>query len=266
MALIASEILDVPPERISVLTADSEQAPYAGMSAGSKTTYTVGNAVKSAAEDTRRQILAIAASEFEARADDLEIVDGHVQVRGTPEKRLSLAEVARKSMSFGARYAPVFGTSSIPSPKSSPGFAAHLAKLRVDQETGSVRLLDYVVIQDVGYAINPAAVEGQMRGGAVQGIGWGLLEAMTYSDEGTLLTSSFADYSIPRAADVPPMETVMVEVPSDFGPFGAKGVGEPPVIPGGAAIAAAVADATGVHITSLPIVPHRLQAAMRAKR
>jgi CO/xanthine dehydrogenase Mo-binding subunit len=265
MGLIASEVLGVPPESISVLTADSDQAPYAGMSAGSKTTYTVGSAVKAAAEDTRRQILAIAASEFEARVDDLEIVDGRVQVRGTPDKRLSLAEVARKSMSFGARYAPIFGNSSIPSPKSSPGFAAHLAKVRVDQETGHVRLLDYVVIQDVGYAINPAAVEGQMRGGAVQGIGWGLLEAMIYSEEGTLLTASFADYSIPRAVDVPPMETVMVEVPSDFGPFGAKGVGEPPVVPAGAAIASAIADATGVHITSLPVVPGRLLAAMRAQ-
>ncbi len=263
MALIASEVLGVPPEQISVLTADTEQAPYAGMSGGSKTTYTVGTAVKAAAEDARRQILAIAASEFEARADDLEIADGHVQVRGTPDKRLALAEVARKSMSFGARYAPVFGNGSVPSPKSSPGFAAHLAKVRVDADTGDVRLLDYVVIQDVGYAINPAAVEGQMRGGAVQGIGWGLLEAMTYSEEGTLLTASFADYPIPRAADVPPMETVMVEVPSDFGPFGAKGVGEPPVVPGGAAIASAITDATGVHITSLPVVPGRLRAAMR---
>ncbi|HEY3247224.1 MAG TPA: molybdopterin cofactor-binding domain-containing protein, partial [bacterium] len=95
-------------------------------------------------------------------------------------------------------------------------------------------------------------------------IGWGLLEAMIYSEEGTLLTASFADYSIPRATDVPPMETVMVEVPSDFGPFGAKGVGEPPVVPAGAAIASAIADATGVHITSLPVVPGRLLAAMRA--
>ena len=264
MALIASEVLGVPPDHISVLTADTDQAPYAGMSGGSKITYTVGSAVKAAAEDARRQILAIAAAEFEARPDDLEIVDGSVRVRGTPGKTLALAEIARKSMSFGARYAPVFGNGSIASPKASPAFAAHLAKVRVDAETGDVRLLDYVVIQDVGYAINPAAVDGQMRGGAVQGIGWGLLEGMVYSDDGTLLTSSFADYPIPRAADVPPMETVVVEVPSDFGPFGAKGVGEPPVIPGGAAIAGAVADATGVHITFLPVIPNRLLEAMRA--
>lgn len=158
-------------------------------------------------------------------------------------------------MSFGAKYAPIFGNGSIPAPKASPGFAAHIAKVRVDKETGQVRLLDYAVIQDVGFAINPAAVEGQMRGGTVQGIGWGLLESMVYDGQGTLLTATFADYSIPRATDVPPMETVMVEVPSESGPYGAKGVGEPPVIPGGAAIANAIADATGVRITRLPITP-----------
>lgn len=260
MVLIAAEALGVPPESIRVVTADTDQAPYAGMSAGSKTTYTVGAAVKQAAEDARRQILAIAAGELEARQDDMEISDGKVFVRGTPQRTLALAEIAKKSMSFGAKYPPIFGNASLPSPKSSPGFAAHIAKVRVDKETGQVRLLDYAVIQDVGFAINPAAVDGQMRGGAVQGIGWGLLESMVYDGQGTLLTATFADYSIPRATDVPPMETMMVEVPSEFGPYGAKGVGEPPVIPGGAAIANAIADATGVRITRLPITPARIVA------
>lgn len=266
MALIAAEVLGVPPETIRVVTADTDQAPYAGMSAGSKTTLTVGSAVKQAAEDARRQILAIAAAEFEARQDDLEITDGKVHVRGTPQKALALAEIARKSMSFGAKYAPVFGKGSVASPKASPGFAGHIVKVRADRETGEVRLLDYVVVQDVGFAINPAAVEGQMRGGVVQGIGWGLLESMIYDEHGTLLTGTFADYPIPRAMDVPPMETVMVEVPSDSGPFGAKGVGEPPVIPGGAALANAIADATGVRITELPITPARLLTALNSGR
>ncbi len=263
MALIASEVLGVPPERIRVVTADTDQAPYAGMSAGSKTTYTVGSAVKLAAEDARRQILAIAAKELEARQDDLEIDEGAVRVRGTPQKALPLAVIAQKSMSFGAKHPPVFGTGSVPSPKASPGFAAHLVKARVDRETGQVRLLSHVVIQDVGFAINPAAVEGQMRGGAAQGIGWGLLESMVYDESGTLLTASFADYSIPRATDVPLTEAVIVEVPSETGPFGAKGVGEPPVIPGGAALANAIADAIGVRITTLPMTPARIAAALR---
>ncbi|MDR7587830.1 MAG: xanthine dehydrogenase family protein molybdopterin-binding subunit [Armatimonadota bacterium] len=260
---IAAEVLGVDPDSVRVVTADTDHAPYAGMSAGSKTTYTVGAAVKMAAEDARRQILSIAASELEARVDDLEIADGQVRVRGTPQKAIALAEIARKSMSFGARYAPIFGTGSIEAPRPSPGFAAHLARVRVDVETGQVRLLDYLVIQDVGFPINPAAVEGQMRGGAAQGIGWGLLEAMIYDRQGTLLTTTFADYPIPRAADVPPTDVVMVQVPSEAGPFGAKGVGEPPVVPGGAAIANAIADATGVRIYELPITPERLLRALR---
>src|SRR5256885_2726020 len=159
----------------------------------------------------------------------------------------------------------VFGNGSIPSPKSSPGFAAHLAKVRVDEETGHVQVLDYVVIQDVGFPINPAAVDGQMRGGAAQGLGWGLLEAMAYDEQGNLLHSTFADYPLPRAVDVPQTETIMVQVPSDSGPFGAKRVGEPPVIPGAAAIANAVADATGVRISSLPITPQKLLAGLLSK-
>lgn len=263
MQLIAAEVLGVPAEMVRVVIADTDHAPYAGPAGGSKTTYTVGAAVKLAAEDARRQILSIAAAELEARLDDLEIVDGRVQVRGTPQKAIPVAVITEKSMRDRARHPPVFGNGQIPSPKSSPGFAAHLAKVHVDRETGQVRLLDYVVIQDVGFAINPATVEGQMRGGAVQGIGWGLLEAMTYDEHGTLLNGTFADYAIPKSTDVPPMETVMVEVPSDSGPFGAKGVGEPPVIPGAAAIANAIADATGIHVTSLPIAPQRLREALR---
>lgn len=262
MALIAADALGVPPDQIRVVTADTDHAPYAGMSAGSKTTYTVGPAVKAAAEEARKQILAIASSELEARQDDLEIDEGSVRVKGTPQKSITLSDIAKKSMSFGAKYPPIFGNSSLPSPKASPGFAAHLAKVEVDRDTGQVRLLDYLVIQDVGFAINPAAVEGQMRGGAVQGIGWGLLESMVYDEQGTLLTWGFTEYPIPRATDVPPMDLVMVQVPSEFGPYGAKGVGEPPVIPGGAALAGAITDATGVRLTALPVTPRRLMEAL----
>jgi CO/xanthine dehydrogenase Mo-binding subunit len=262
LQLIAAEMLGVDPSRVHVVTADTDHAPYAGMSGGSKTTYTVGTAVKLAAEDARKQILAIAGTEMEARPDDLEVTDGQVRVKGTPQRALPLGEILKKSMAFGAKYAPVFGNGSIPSPKPSPGFAAHLAKVRVDRETGATQLLDYVVIQDVGFPINPAAVDGQMRGGAVQGIGWGLLEAMTYDEGGTLLNGTLADYALPKAGDVPPMDIVMVQVPSEGGPFGAKGVGEPPVIPGGAAIADAIADACGVRVDTLPITPQRIIAAL----
>lgn len=263
LQLIAAEMLQVDPARVRVVTPDSDHAPYAGMAGGSKTLYTVGSAVRLAAQDAHKQILAIAASEMEARPDDLEVADGKVRIKGTPQRSLPLSDILKKSMAFGAKYAPVFGNGSIPSPKGSPGFAAHLAKVRVDRETGAAQLLDYVVIQDVGFPINPAAVEGQMRGGAVQGIGWGLLEAMTYDEHGTLVNGTLSDYPLPKAADVPPMDVVMVQVPSEVGPFGAKGVGEPPVIPGGAAIADAIADACGMRLDVLPITPQMIASAMR---
>ncbi|MDR7521790.1 MAG: xanthine dehydrogenase family protein molybdopterin-binding subunit [Armatimonadota bacterium] len=263
MALIAAEVLGVAPERIRVVTADTSQAPYAGMSGGSKITYTVGKAVRLAAEDARRQILAIAASHLEARLDDLEISDGIVRVKGSPTSALPLAEIAAMSMKFGAKYPPVFGQGSTAITRQSPGFAGHLVRVRVDRETGEVRILEYVVVQDVGFAINPAAVEGQMVGGAAQGVGWGLLEQMRYDESGNLLTGTFADYALPRAPQVPRVETIIVEVPSEEGPFGAKGVGEPPVIPAAAAIANAVADAIGARITALPITPGRIFLALQ---
>jgi len=264
MGLIAAELLGVAPDRVRVRTADTSQAPYSGMSGGSKITYTVGNAVRVAAEDARRQILSIAASHLEARGEDLEIADGQVRVKGSPSVTLSLAEIASMSMRFGAIYAPVFGVGSTAVTRQSPAFAGHLVRARVDPETGAVTILDYVVAQDVGFAINPATVEGQMIGGAAQGIGWGLYEQVAYDDGGGLVTGTFADYAVPRASHVPRMDTIIVEVPSDDGPFGAKGVGEPPVIPAAAAIGNAIASATGVRVTSLPITPERIVESLAA--
>ncbi len=265
MGLIASEILGVDPSKVKVITVDSSQAPYAGFAGGSKITYTVGTAARLAAEDARRQILSIAASHLEARVEDLEVAEGHVQVKGTPTVRLSLAEIAQMSMRFGAKYPPVFGVGSTTMTQQSPGFAGHLVRARVDRETGQVKIVDHVVVQDVGFAINPAAVEGQMIGAAVQGLGWGLFEQMTYDEGGGLVTGTFADYALPRASHAPRVDTVIVEVPSDDGPFGAKGVGEPPVVAAAAAIANAVSDAAGARFTALPISPERVVLAMAKK-
>jgi CO/xanthine dehydrogenase Mo-binding subunit len=264
LGLIAAEVLGVPPEQVRVVTADTNHAPYAGMSGGSKITLTVGSAVRLAAEDARKQLLSIAASHLEARIEDLEIVEGHVRVKGTPTVKLSLAEIATMSMRFGAKYPPVFGQGSTAITRQSPGFAGHLVRVRVDRETGRTTILDHVVAQDVGFAINPSAVQGQVMGGAAQGIGWGLYEQVAYDDAGGLVTGTFADYTIPKAPHIPRIDTVLVEVPSEDGPFGAKGVGEPPVIPAAAAIANAIADATGARPTSLPISAEQVMSALRS--
>jgi CO/xanthine dehydrogenase Mo-binding subunit len=141
-------------------------------------------------------------------------------------------------------------------------YTAHLAKVAVDPETGEVRVLAYTAVQDVGFAINPALVEGQIHGGITQGLGWALFENVVYDENGQLLTSNLMDYALPHSYDVPNIETILVEIPSDLGPFGAKGVGEPPVVPVGAAIANAIYNAVGARVPHLPITPERLFQAL----
>jgi len=262
-AIIAAEAFGLDdPSQVRVTTVNSDAAPYAGGSGGSKVTYTIGPAVLRSAEDARNQVLHIAASELEASVDDLELVNGRVQVRGVPGKTITLADIFSVSASFGAKHPPVLGRGQTVVTDYSPGMAVHIARVRVDPDTGRVHPLRFVSIQDVGRAINPATVESQMHGGAVQAVGWGLYERMLWDEQGTPLTASLMDYAIPKASQSPGLETRLVEVPSEFGPFGAKGVGEPPVIPGAAALANAVRDACGARVTELPLTPERVIGAM----
>lgn len=255
MAAIAAEVLNLPVERVRVITADTDQAPMAGMSAGSKTVYTVGAAVQAAAEEVRRQILAMAADVLEAGVHDLEIRDGRVQVRGAPSRGIEVAELAQMTARFGSSYEPLHGLGRSAIDKQAPGFAVHLARVRVDRETGQVRVLEYVAVQDVGRAINPAEVLGQIHGGVLQGIGRALSERMVHDPAGQLATATLGDYLIPTSTDVPRFEVEFVEVPAPHGPFGAKGVGEPPAVPCAAAIANAIEDAVGVRLTEVPMTP-----------
>lgn len=262
LAQIAAETLGVPMQQVRLVPEDSDGAPQAGMSGGSKIVYTIGSAVQKAAADARRQILALAAKRLEASEADLDIVDGTVRVRGVPSRAVALADVIKMTSGFGAQHAPVFGTASEAITTRSPAFGAHAAAVEVDPDSGRVRVGGYAVAQDVGKAINPALVRGQIHGGVAQGIGWALFEQMVYDEGGTLTTGTFADYALPRSTDVPPVDVQLVEVPSPRGPFGAKGVGEPPVVPVSAAIANGIADATGARIDSLPITPQRVVAAL----
>jgi CO/xanthine dehydrogenase Mo-binding subunit len=263
LAQIAAQAFGLPVEDVRVVNGDSETAPYAGASGGSKITYTVGLAVERAARDARRQLLAIAADRLEAAVDDLEIVDRAVRVRGVPGRAVPLAELARASMQFGAKYEPVFGRGASATVARSPAFAVHLSEVLVDPETGHAQVVSHLVAQDVGRAINPAAVEGQIHGGVVQGIGWALLERMPYDGNGQLLAATLMDYALPQIDQVPLVDTALVEVPSEHGPFGAKGVGEPPVVGAPAAVANALADATGHRFTSRPITGEAVVRALR---
>jgi CO/xanthine dehydrogenase Mo-binding subunit len=261
-AQIAAEELNVPLEMVSVVTGDTRTAPYAGMSAGSKTTYTVGRAVKLAAEDARQQILAIASQRLEVPVEELEMEDGVVRARGQPEKQVTFRELGRLTTGFGARYAPIVGRGAITARRQAPGFTAQVAEVEVDPDTGEVTVLRYAVAQDVGFAINPKSVEGQMQGGAAQGLGIALFEEMVYDEKGRLLNPNLLDYRLPTARDVPPIEAIIVEVPSEEGPYGARIVGEPSIVPGPAAVANAVADAVGARVFEAPITPERVLRAL----
>lgn len=262
LAQIAASAYGVDVDRVHIITGDTDTAPMTGLSAGSKTVYTVGTAVLRAAEDARRQTLAIAAGEMEAAAEDLEIVDGRVVVRGVPDRSVTLASIGKKGNLYMSKVPPVLGVSHPAFSQQAPAFAAELARIEVDPDTGEVTLHDFVVAQDVGKAINPLGVEGQMHGGAVQSLGIALTEGLMYDTEGRLMNPSLLDYRKLTAADLPSIETIIVEVPSPAGPFGARGVGEPPIVPAPAALANAVEDATGQRLTELPLTPERIALAL----
>ena len=257
-AQIAGETFGMPASDIEVTTAPTDAAPYAGGTGGSKVTYTVGPAVQKAAEDARQQIMNIAAQHLEAAAEDLEIVDGMVRVKGVPSSGVSLKQIASMSMTVAGKYEPVYGRGSSAITESAPGFAVHLAEVSVDEVTGETKVERYVAVQDVGFAINPAAVEGQIAGGVAQGLGWALYEGMSYDSDGQPETATLMDYALPKAAMIPPIEIVLVEVPSEHGAYGSKGIGEPPAIPGPAAAANAIRDAANVRVTQIPIRPEVL--------
>jgi CO/xanthine dehydrogenase Mo-binding subunit len=263
---IAAEAFGLSTEAVQVINADSDSAPYAGASGGSKITYTVGAAVKQAAEDARHQVLAIAAAHLEAAVEDLEIADREVRVRGVPGRGVPIANIAAMSMEFGAKHAPVFGRGSVATVARAPGFAVHLAEVEVDPDSGRVRVLEQVVAQDVGRAINPAEIEGQIQGAVAQGVGWALLERMAYDEDGRLMSATLMDYALPQVDQVPHVDVILVEVPAEHGPFGAKGVGEPPVVAAAAAIANAVANAVGHRFTELPITTEAVARAARPAR
>jgi CO/xanthine dehydrogenase Mo-binding subunit len=261
-AQIAAEVLNLPLSMVNVTTGDTKTAPYAGMSAGSKTTFTVGRAVKMAAEDARQQILAIAAQRLEASPEELETADGVVRVSSAEHKSITFQRLGEITTDFGARYAPVVGRGAITARKLAPGFTAQVAEVEVDPDTGQVSLLRYASAQDAGFAINPLSVEGQIQGGTSQGLGLALSEEMIFDDKGRLLNPNLLDYRLPTTRDLPPIEAIIVEVPSEDGPYGARIVGEPSIIAGPAVIANAVADALGARVYEIPITPERVLRAL----
>ena len=261
LALIAAEAFGVAPEMVRVEVADTATAPFGATSSGSQVTYSVGGAVYEAAREARRQLLEIATEELEAAPEDLDIVDGKVTVKGAPNRAVEITQLVKLSTDFMGRYKPIQASGRSAVQAASPMFTVHVARVRFDRETGAFQLIGYAAIQDVGRAINPPEVEGQIHGGAVQALGRALGEELVYDADGQLRTASFLDYELPVADQIPNIDVQLVEVPSPVGPLGAKGVGEPPAIPGTAALANAVSRAAGVRIREAPINRSQLVTA-----
>ncbi len=251
--LVAAEVLGVSPDEVNIVSGDTSNSPFGPESGGSKITYSVVGAIRSAAESAKTKLIDVAAVEFEASPEDIDLVDSHAQVRGVPDKRIPISQLVKVAQSKAGGGGPIVGEGSSAQKENAPGFVAHLVKVRVNPETGHVQPLEYTAVQDVGFAINPMLVEGQIHGGIVQGLGMALYEAMLYDEEGQLLTGSFMEYTMPQASMIPPLETILLENPSPDGPYGVRGVGEPPIVAVGAAVANAIRDATGIRATTLPI-------------
>jgi len=267
---IASEVLGVPLERIVVHVSDSALTPLSGTTTASRQLYMSGNACLKAARELRAQLLPVAARMLDVAVEALEMVDGEVVATDgrSVSLRNLLAQCARASVPrshLGVYHAPSGEPVDLHAGagKVFPDytFGAHAAEVEVDTETGEVRVLRYAAAHDVGRAINPQSVEGQIQGGAVQGLGYGLMEEVVLED-GINLTTSFASYLIPTAADVPDVEAIVLESGEGLGPFHARGIGEPPIGPPAAAIANAIEAATGARITRLPITAERVARAL----
>ena len=259
---IIAEILTVPYESVTIRRGDTDSAPYSTGSGGSVVTFTMGNTAKLAAEDAHQRILELASERLNMNVDNLELRDGEVHVvTADPPKSISLGELAAYSLSTTG--GPIVGKGSFARQASTPALAAQIAKVEVDPDTGRTRVLKLVASQDVGFAINPMAVEGQIEGGTVQGYAWAMMEEMQYGEDGNI-NPGFVDYRVPTSADLPTVESVIVEVPAPNGPYGAKGVGEPPITPTLATMANAVKDAVGIRVTELPIKPEKVVQALQS--
>ena len=271
-AQILAEELALDLADISVTGVDTQSSPYDYGAQGSRTAFSVGNACIAAAADLRRQIFEIAAGQWNVPTEGMELRDKSV-VLG--DRRMSLAEVAALSQRSGGGLIS-HGTAIQPMPAFDPtrvkhhplpawtshSFHAHAVDLSVDRVTGEVTINRYVVAQDVGFAINPTYIEGQIEGGVAQGIGQALSEEIIYED-GRVLNANLTDYKMPTMMDMPRVECILIEKPSVNGPYGAKGVGEPPCIQPPAAIANAIAVASGVRVQELPITAEKI--ALRRK-
>ena len=258
----AAEVLGIAAEDVHPTVADTDSIGYTAMTGGSRTTFATGWAAYETAQDIKRQMIERAAFIWDVSADDVGMEDGVFKHRSDGDLKFTFKELASQLSKSGGG----ISSQSTIDPKGAGGaFGTHVVDLEVDPETGKVTILDYTIVQDAGKAIHPSYVEGQMQGGVVQGIGWALNEEYSYDTEGRIENASFLDYRMPTSLDTTMINTIIVEVANPGHPYGVRGVGEVPIVPPMAAIANAIARATGVRMGQLPMSPGGILEALWAK-
>ena len=262
-AMIAAEVLGLKAEEVNPVVADTDSIGHTDMTGGSRVTFATGTAVYEAAQDVVNQLKERAAKSWKVDVKEVVFQDGAVSCTSNGHESMNLKELAKKLPQTGG---PVSGRAQVNPRGVGPAFATHVVDVEVDPETGKVDILRYTATQDVGKAIHPSYVEGQIQGAVAQGIGWGLNEEYFYDDKGTLRNSGFLDYRMPTCLDLPMIETILIEVPNPGHPVGVRGVGEVPIIPPPAAVANAIHNALGVRMAELPMSPGKIAKAVMEQK
>jgi CO/xanthine dehydrogenase Mo-binding subunit len=273
---IAAEELGIEFEKITIVSSDTKMTPFDSGPGASRITYITGNAVKNAATQAKQILLEAAAEELKVSCTGLVARGGYIYLEDFPEKKISIGAAASKAQKDGGR-PPIASASFNPAttvldketghgkPYGAYVFAVQIAEVEVDTETGAVEILKITAVHDCGKAINPLLTEGQVEGGVSMGVGYGVMEEMVV-DHGRVKNAQFTDYVLPTALDIPTIVTKLVERPEPGGPFGAKGIGEPALLPTAPAIVNAIQDAVGVRIRDLPATPEKILKALEEKR
>ena len=262
MAMHVAEVLGLSVTDIKPQVGDTDSIGFTSNTGGSSVTFKTGWACYNAAQSVKQQMIERAAKIWEIPDADVEYKEAVLQHISDPELKLNFKQIAARMVPTGG---PIVASAGVNPPGPGPSIGVHLVDVEVDTETGKVEILRYTAAQDAGKAIHPAYVEGQIQGGAVQGIGWALNEAYIYNDDGALLNSSFLDYRMPTSLDLPMIDTIIVEVANPAHPYGVRGVGEVPIVPPMAAISNAIYDAIGIRMNDLPMSPDKILEALWAQ-
>jgi len=270
LAQIASEELGIPMDRVIVTSPDTDYTPWDASTTASRATFHMGNAVRNAAKDAKVQILALAAAALSVSAEDLEVSNGEIRLKGG-DKKMTVAEAIRGKWKSGltvlgrGTYYPEIKGTMFSARSIFYMYAAQAVDLEVDPKTGKIKVHKVAAAHDVGKALNPMAVEGQIEGGVVQGLGTGLWEEVLYDENGKMLNPNFRDYRVPTAVDAPEIIPIIVEATHEEGPFGAKGIGEMTLVSTPTAVGNAIYNATGIRLKELPATPERLLKYLKAR-